>query len=189
VDVEESSIIKSKFLYLLKMKPRKTILQKMKRPKNLHPTYRQGKKALDEKKYNDAILWLERALIHYPNSATIQIDLAVAYMGNLNHQKWYDYITKAIKNKPSNARAWALRGKYYMQQSEYKQALKDLKQSLKIDASDVLALEDRGNNYYIFNQYEMALNDFNQLLKIEPNNITALGIRGKIYTKLDEVNN
>src|SRR5438128_9098447 len=48
-DAEESSIIKSKFLYLLKMKPKKTLLQKMRRPKNLHHTYKQGKKAHDEK--------------------------------------------------------------------------------------------------------------------------------------------
>src|SRR5581483_11418665 len=188
-DVEETSIIKSKFLYLLQMKPKKTILQIIKRPKSLHPTYKKGKKALDEKRYNDAILWLNRALIHYPNSATIQIDLAVAYMEILNYQKCYDYITQAIKNNPNNARAWAQCGKYYMQQSVYKQALKDLKQSLKIDPSDVLALEVRGNIYYIFNQYEMALNDFNQLLEIEPNNVNALEIRGKIYSTLDDSNN
>src|SRR6185436_5875643 len=186
-DVEESSIIKSKFLYLLKMKPKKTILQRMRRPKSLHPTYKQGKKALDERRYNDAILWFERALVHYPNSATIQTDLAVAYMENLNYQKCYDYITQAIKNNPNNARAWALCGKYYMQQSEYKQALKDLKQSLKIDAKDALALEIRGNVYYILHQYDMALNDFNQLLEIEPhnnNNANILIARGAVYFNL-----
>src|SRR6185369_9357278 len=76
-DVEETSIIRSKFLYLLQMKPKKSILQLLKMPLSLHNTYRQGKKALDEKRYNNAVLWLERALIHYPDNPTIQIDLAV----------------------------------------------------------------------------------------------------------------
>src|SRR6185312_6001220 len=182
-DVEETSIIRSNFLFLLQMKLKKTILQLMKRPKCLHPTYKQGRKALDEKRYNDAILWLERALIHYPNSATIQIDLAAAYMEILNYKKCYDYITQAIKNNPNNARAWAWRGKYYMQQSEYKKALKDLKQSLKIDANDALALEVRGNIYYILTWYELALADFNQLklLGIEPNDANTLIARGAVY--------
>ena len=66
-------------------------------------------------------------------------------MENLNYQKCYNYINQAIKNNPTNARAWAWHGKYYMQQLESKQALKDLKQSLKIDTSDTFALEIRGN--------------------------------------------
>src|SRR6185312_1354294 len=175
-DVEEASIMKSKFLYLLQMKPKKSILQLFKMPLSLHTTYRQGKKALDEKRYSDAILQLERALIDYPDNATIQIDLAVAYMENLNYQKCYDCITLAIKNDPNNARAWAWCGKYYMQQSEYKKALKNLKQSLKIDASDALALEVRGNIYCILTWYELALADFNQLklLGIEPNDANTL---------------
>src|SRR6185295_7264750 len=159
------------------MKPKKSILQLLKMPLSLHYTYRQGKKALDEKRYNDAVLWLGKALIDYPDNATIQIDLAAAYMGNLNYQKCYDYITQAIKNDPNTARAWAWRGKYYMQQSEYKQALKDLKQSLKIDACDKLALEVRGNIYYILTWYEPALADFNQLLEIEPNHANTLIVR------------
>src|SRR6185436_17619778 len=69
-DSEEYSVMKAKFLHLLKMKPKKTLLQKIKRPKGQYPAYRQGKKAFNDKRYWDAIMWLERALEHYPNSST-----------------------------------------------------------------------------------------------------------------------
>src|SRR5207248_3346994 len=86
-DAEESSIRKSKFLYLLKMKPKKTLMQKIRRPKGQHPTYRQGKKALNNERYRDAILWLQRALEHYPDSSTILYNLAMAYMKSTNYQE------------------------------------------------------------------------------------------------------
>src|SRR6185295_14373697 len=188
-DVEESVIRKSKFLNLLKMKPKKAFVQRLRRPKNQHPTYKQGKKALDAKLYKDAITWLERALEHYPNSSTIQCDLAFAYMGSSDHKKSYKYVNQAIKNNPRNARAWTCRGEHHMMQAEFKQSLKNLEQSLDIKPNDAYTLSLRGKVFYMLNQYDNALTDLHKALKLDPENLIALKLRGEVFLSLRQVNN
>jgi tetratricopeptide (TPR) repeat protein len=178
------SIVKSKFLSLLKAKPRKSLMERI-IPKALHPTYKQGTKALDDKRYGDAILWLEKALDHYPNSSTIQCDLAIAYEETRDYKKCCEYFNEAIKSNPKNAEAWAYLGNYYLKQTEYQQSLRYLKQSLVIKPNNSFALNRKGEVFRMIKQYSQALIDFNKSLDIEPNDVFALSRRGYVYRKLN----
>src|SRR6185436_15359889 len=134
--------------------------------------------ALDAKLYKDAIILLERALELYPNSSTIQCDLAIAYMGILDYKKSHEYVTEAIKNNPKNARAWTCCGEYHMMQSEFRQSLKHLEQALDIKPNDAYTLSLRGKVFYMLNQYDNALTNLHKSLELDPENLIALRLRG-----------
>ena len=56
-------------------------------------------------------------------------------------------------------------GKHHLQQSEYRQSLKDLKQSLGIKPDDAFVLSTRGNFYYIKSTNSMHNNYVREEIK------------------------
>lgn len=77
----------------------------------------------------------------------------------------------------------ALMGKQYLEQKDYKNAIKYFDKAILLDSNDIFAYSYRAKTYYYLKNYTQAMNDIEKSLKIMPNSV-AYGLKATL--KLEE---
>lgn len=95
-------------------------------------------------------------------------------------------ISEALLYYPDNARLYALRGSFYLEQKQIATALKDLEKALAIDPKLDVARVNRAQAYRSFGRISEALADLDAAININPDLLAAYFNRGAIYYSSQE---
>jgi len=80
------------------------------------------------------------------------------------------------------ASAYVLRGKHYINQSDYQHAIADLTKAIELDPKFGDAYYLRGNSYFAQGDYDRAIADETKAIELDPKRSSAYWIRGKAYS-------
>jgi RNA polymerase sigma factor (sigma-70 family) len=91
----------------------------------------------------------------------------------------------APQGNPQDAAAYLKRGRTYLNQGDYDQAIADLNQALQLDPKSAGAYFSRGRANKLKGNYDQALADYNQAIQLNPQMVAAYINRGQIYNMAD----
>ncbi|MBX3072864.1 tetratricopeptide repeat protein [Candidatus Obscuribacterales bacterium] len=100
------------------------------------------------------------------------------------YPKAIESLTTAIKQAPSFAKAYELRGSSYNALKQWDKGIADFTAALKIDPKMYLAILNRGLAYYATGKYQQAIDDLSKYLETYSEDERALEARGKAYDKI-----
>ncbi len=123
--------------------------------------YRDKKYDLAIENYRKAIKWKKRNLIY-------QINLASAYIENMQTEEAKRLINDMLRKNPDNSKLLILLGRVFITEENYPEAVKILSESIKNETNIANAYFHRGRAYIHLGKYEEALADFIQTAKLQP---------------------
>jgi RNA polymerase sigma factor (sigma-70 family) len=91
----------------------------------------------------------------------------------------------APQGNPQDAAAYLKRGRIYLNQGDYDQAIADFNQALQLDPKSAGAYFSRGRANKLKGNYDQALADYNQAIQFNPQMVAAYVNRGQIYNMAD----
>jgi tetratricopeptide (TPR) repeat protein len=147
---------------------------------------KKGTELLGEERFQDALIWLNRAVEEQPKSTEALALRArtLAEMGKYS-RALEDY-TKLIGFKPDNVGFLAERAMVYLQLKDYANAAADLGQVISL-GHDVMAYYTRGWSYSQLGEHEKAIDDFTSFIaktQDESSRADAYFCRGNEYYEL-----
>jgi len=133
--------------------------------------------------YDDAIKYLERALVESPNKQTIKFELGTSYIGKKDYQKTFDLFKSAYESKPSSKESailYSLAAIYTKNDA----VLKEL--SATID-QDTVVFDNRFlNTYANIGDYGSVINILNVRLQKDPKNSQNRLSLASVYSTLGQ---
>ncbi|CAI2165040.1 6349_t:CDS:2 [Funneliformis geosporum] len=157
----------------------------LKMAKKLHPAYNEAVKALNNKRYEESVLWLTCLLKHYPSSYSTRCDRA--FINSLllgQHFRALGDLNIALCIKTKSPHAWYLRGEIIRRIGHYEDALVDINRSLHLSSENAISYGIRGAILYKLKRFNEALEDLNCSLQKLPNNGYCLSFRGATLMKI-----
>lgn len=125
--------------------------------------YTDGLIALNEKKYDEALVYLSRAIKLEPDFAETYFLRATAYYEMKNYEKAISDYTSCIKYNPSHDRAYLFRGISYEEMESIENAISDYTRAIELNPDDSNYYNIRGSLYYMNSEkydISLALEDF-----------------------------
>jgi tetratricopeptide (TPR) repeat protein len=153
--------------------------------KKLQPAHNEAIKALNNKKYEETVLWLTCLLQQYPNSFSTRCDRAFVNSFLLN--KPYlalEDLNIALGLKTKSSHAWNLRAETFRRIGYYDDALLDLNRALQLEPNNAISYGIRGALFYKMKRFNESLEDLKYSLQLLPNNGFCLGFLGATLIKL-----
>ncbi|GBB99285.1 hypothetical protein RclHR1_03470020 [Rhizophagus clarus] len=153
--------------------------------KKLHPAHNEAIKALNNKKYEETVLWLTCLLQQYPNSFSTRCDRAFinSFLLNKPYLALGD-LNIALSLKTKSAHAWNLRAETFRRIGYYDDALQDLNRALQLAPNNAISYGIRGALFYKMKRFNESLEDLKYSLQQLPNNGFCLGFLGAALIKL-----
>ncbi len=154
-----------------------------------------GQSYITQKKYNEAIRVIEKAVALLPSEMNLTEGVDIAYFNlgwlygrledaNLEQAKLnYD---KGIELNPGDYKAYNNRGIVYKNLGEYEQALADYDKAIELNPEYAFAYNNRGNTYSSLEEYEQAIADYDKAIELNPEYAFAYNNRGATYKNLGE---
>ncbi|PKK67669.1 TPR-like protein [Rhizophagus irregularis] len=152
--------------------------------KKQHPTYQNIIKELNEKHYEKAETLCKEFLNLFSKSYSLKCILAYICRYLNNYKQAHFYLEEAIVLNPKRPVAYFIRGEIYFSQSNYSEAIYNLKKSLDCKAKVNNLYIILGNSYLHYscvNHYDMAMEYYDIALKNDPNNYLCLKNCAYIY--------
>ncbi|POG65177.1 hypothetical protein GLOIN_2v1844864 [Rhizophagus irregularis DAOM 181602=DAOM 197198] len=152
--------------------------------KKQHPTYQNIIKELNEKHYEKAETLCKEFLNLFSKSYSLKCILAYICRYLNNYKQAHFYLEEAILLNPKRPVAYFIRGEIYFSQSNYSEAIYNLKKSLDCKAKVNNLYIILGNSYLHYscvNHYDMAMEYYDIALKNDPNNYLCLKNCAYIY--------
>uniref|UniRef100_U9TKG4 Uncharacterized protein n=1 Tax=Rhizophagus irregularis (strain DAOM 181602 / DAOM 197198 / MUCL 43194) TaxID=747089 RepID=U9TKG4_RHIID len=153
--------------------------------KRLHPAHNEAIKSLNNKKYEETVLWLTCLLQQYPNSFSTRCDRA--FINSFLLHKPYlalEDLNIALSLKTKSPHALNLRAETFRRIGYYDDALLDLKKALQLTPNNAISYGIRGALFYKMKRFNESLDDLNYSLQQLPNNGFCLGFLGATLVKL-----
>ena len=147
---------------------------------------RRGRALLDQRRYDDALEALDRALVLNPDEAA-----AYTLRGSILTRKGdYDRaITdfgEAIRRNADDAAAYNNRGLARRGRGEYHRAIADYNEAIRLNPADAVVRYNRGMAYHHLGDELMAIADFTRTIELDPNHAPAYRARSECYAKLGD---
>lgn len=137
-------------------------------------------------KFEEALIWLERAAKHEPHQPALQNSLANVYK-NLNKlelaQKHYQ---NALTLKPDYAAAQHNLANIFYQQGNYKEAAKNYRQAIAIQANYADAHYHLGNTLTQLEEKNEAIAEYYKALELDPNHAASLRHLGQLLLQQNQ---
>jgi tetratricopeptide (TPR) repeat protein len=147
--------------------------------KSNDPILQQAKRANKDRRYDEAIKLLDRALQQQPDLADDYLERGKSkYYLNKNKAAIEDF-DRALQHKSNFAEAYLARGKAKYSLDEDKAAIEDFDLALKYRPNFADAYLERGKFKYYLDKNKAAIEDFDLALKYNPNLIDAYIERGR----------
>jgi tetratricopeptide (TPR) repeat protein len=132
-----------------------------------------AKKSLQEKKWPEALKYLNQAIDQIPTDA---IALNLRGICKLEQGKFEDAasdFTTAIGVEADNYKYHYNRGNAYLEMSDYNAALADYNAALALNTNEIDLYINRGNLFYRMQQYSQASEDFYFSIMLDSTNAPA----------------
>jgi membrane associated rhomboid family serine protease/Flp pilus assembly protein TadD len=140
---------------------------------------------MKEKKYKEALPYLNASLKHYKNVNTF-LERASAYSHLDELDKAIEDCNSAIEIEPTNRNCFIERAHVYHTMHKENLAIADLDKAIELDPKSALAYNNRAWSYASMGQYEKAIEDCNKALALKPDLPLALDTRGLSYHLLGD---
>ena len=148
--------------------------------------FEEGKKHLQEKRWDDAIASFTKAIELKPDYAEAYSNRGIAYFEKGEHDRAIEDYNKAIERNPDYAEAYTNRGNAYYRKGEYDRAIEDHNRTIERKPNLAEAYNNRGSVYGSKGEYARAVEDFNKAIELKPNYAKAYNNRGNAYSAKGE---
>lgn len=148
--------------------------------------YVKARDALSNKRPNDVIHHLEKALLVYPEFLEAQLMLGTSYMDAREWQKAEEAFKRAYALKPNNSHAILALGEVYWRQKRYDEAEKTLLEGLKLDDKSWHGYFTLGRLYWDQGKISKAAPAIGRTLQLKPEFAEAHLLAGNILLKVDQ---
>jgi tetratricopeptide (TPR) repeat protein len=142
---------------------------------------KRGYKLLQEKKYAQAIKYLNLAITENPKDISAYNFRGSAYEKQFKYTQAMQDFNKAIDINPKQALAYYNRGVVYARQSKNVQAIQDFNRAISLNPKNDWAYYNRAVIYEKQFKYTKAIQDFRKVVEINPKQATAHNNIGWIY--------
>jgi tetratricopeptide (TPR) repeat protein len=142
-----------------------------------------GKDALAEKKPNEAIAHVQKAISIHPDFFQAQLLLGTIYMDEKEWTKAEDALRRALKIDPKAVIAMVSLGEVYRRQKKYEEAQKLLEEVLKIDNSSWEGHYTLGRVHWELKDITKAGLHIARTLELQPNLAEAHLLAGNIFIR------
>jgi len=88
---------------------------------------------------------------------------------------------KLIKRYPNNSKAYFFRGRRYMAEDNYQQAIRDFSKAIELDPQNYEPYKFRGLMFNIIGNYEMAIKDYDRAIAMNQSEAALYFFRGLAY--------
>ena len=139
------------------------------------------------KKFDEALVILNKAKIVYPLSYKIFNNMGYAYSSVGKYDSAVYNFNRAIELEPKTASYYNNRAKAKYHLKEFNGALMDFKKALELDPGLNDAYQNRGIVKMDMNDYEGAISDFNMAISLDAQSGEAYYFRGVAYSKINMV--
>ena len=148
--------------------------------------YQQAETHIDSEEYEEAIVYLNKAIAINPNFAEAYSQRCFAYWKVEAYQRALADGNKAIEINPQLAVAYKNRGNAYEDLGEKVRAIADYTKAIEIHPQYPNAYYNRGITYDNLGEHVRAIADYSKAIEINPQDADAYFFRGLAYEKLGE---
>jgi serine/threonine protein kinase/Tfp pilus assembly protein PilF len=153
-------------------------------PKQARVCLEQGFALFKQKKYDEAIAELTRAIKFDPDLGDAYFHRASAYFSQGDSDKALADLAEVVRLDPKNAIASFNRGTIFEGKGDAKRAITEYSVAIRANPGYAEALINRGVLYLDQQNYKLALADFEAILERNPRNIQALLNRSQVYVRM-----
>ncbi|MEI8349240.1 MAG: tetratricopeptide repeat protein [Candidatus Omnitrophota bacterium] len=145
-----------------------------------------GRNYLIDKKYQDAIIQIQKALAINPQDAFAYVSLGEAYGALGNNKQAVEYFRKAMDIIPNYLEAYAGLGYVYIASGQQQEAVAVFQKATEINPKYAEGYRGLGYIYSRLGQYDPAITQYQKALKIDPNNVYYNKEIGFLYVSLGQ---
>jgi predicted O-linked N-acetylglucosamine transferase (SPINDLY family) len=135
------------------------------------------------KQFEEAIVWLNKAISINPNNHSVFNNLGVCYKELKKYNEALNNFQNAIKIKSDYAEAYNNLAIIYKSLENYEEAIKNYNKSIKLKPEYAESYNNLGIIYLNQEKFDAAKDLFEQAIKIKPNYAEAYYNLGNIYKK------
>jgi tetratricopeptide (TPR) repeat protein len=95
------------------------------------------------------------------------------------------YYARILRQSPSNADAYLLRGLAWKMKRDYANAIKDFSEAIRLDPTSAVARQARAAVYHQVHEFDKALADLSEAIRLAPEVGMFYNDRGCVYKSLD----
>jgi tetratricopeptide (TPR) repeat protein len=139
---------------------------------------------LEDKKVEDGIAHLEKAVSLHPKFLDAQMLLGTAYLDNHRYDKAEQALRRAIEINPKTATAYFVLGETYRKQQKYDEAEKVLVEGLKLEPKSHQGHFSLGQVYFARGDVAKAGPQVGQALQLKPDFAEAYLLAGNLFLKV-----
>jgi tetratricopeptide (TPR) repeat protein len=144
---------------------------------------------IDEKKVEDGIAHLEKAVSLYPAFLDAHLMLGTAYMDSKQWQKAERELRKTLEINPKTAAACFALGEVYRQQKKHPEAEKILLEGLKLEPKSHQGHFTLGQVYFAKGDIAKAGPEVGQALQLKPDYAEAYVLAGNLFLRARNAEN
>jgi predicted O-linked N-acetylglucosamine transferase (SPINDLY family) len=157
-------------------------------PSNFEVIHLLGIIKIQLKQFEEAIVWLNKAIVINPNNHSVFNNLGVCYKELEKYPEALNNFNAALKIKPDYAEVYNNLGIIYKFLENYKDAIKNYNEAIKLKPEYAEAYNNLGLIYLKQEKFEMAKNLFEQATKLKPSYFEAYNNLGNVYKNLKNYN-
>jgi tetratricopeptide (TPR) repeat protein len=137
-------------------------------PLNFVAQYNAGKVFDAERRFNDAALYLERALDLSPQECNVLSSLGSTYIDLGNSRRSFEYLNRCLLRQPDNYASLVNRGDLYIELAQYDKARADLGHASRVHPDGPEALLDIGYLEDVAHNWRSAVAYYLKALALDP---------------------
>ena len=104
-----------------------------------------------------------------------------AYLDAENYAEAVNYLSKAIRTKPTVAQYYYLRGFAHLSKEVYGEAVADFTEAIRLAPEEASYRFDRASAYYATKDYDKAIADYTEAIRIDSTDARYYNSRGNAY--------
>ncbi len=139
--------------------------------------------------YEEALLYLKKALDENPEHDPVLYDLAFCFEKVGDDAKAIEYYNKYLDIDPFSESAWYNLGIIYNRLEEYPQAIEAYDFALAIDANYAAAIFNKANALSAIGRFQDAIATYLEYLQVDPDSVDAHLYLADCYFQLDDYEN
>ena len=139
--------------------------------------------------YEEALLYLKKALDENPEHEPVLYDLAFCYEKVGNDAKAIEYYDKYLDIDPFSESAWYNLGIIYNRLEDYVQAIDSYDFALAIDANYSAAIFNKANALSALERFQDSIDAYLDYLRVDPDSVDAHLYLADCYFQLDDYEN
>lgn len=148
---------------------------------------RRGLRAIEEKRFKDAIEEYGKAIEKDPENAAAHNNLGIVYSDLGRYEDSIKELKRAIELDSSYARAYYNLGNVFMKMEQYKEAIEKYMKAIEFNSNYAKAYNNIGVAYKKSGQPEKAIENYTKSIELDPKSKTVYINRAEVYRAMGEI--